>query len=144
MTIYYEIVGFTKEGAYIQKDYDYGCVPSDTEYVEGKNYKIYIYRITTTNVDGKVHEWSAREVKIFCENNGLRPVTEYYYGYAKDLYPELNINEHWTENFFEKLANDFYMEQDSPSCNNKVPHEGLVIKKENMARNKRFWEDHLG
>ena len=24
------------------------------------------------------------------------------------------------------------MECDSPSCNNKVPHEGLVIKKEDM------------
>lgn len=24
------------------------------------------------------------------------------------------------------------MEMDSPDCNNKVPHEGIVIKKENM------------
>lgn len=34
----------------------------------------------------------------------------------------------------EKLANDaqFYMERTSPSCGNKVPHEGIVIKIENM------------
>ena len=34
----------------------------------------------------------------------------------------------------EKLANDtqFYMEHTSPSCDNKVPHEGIVIKIENM------------
>lgn len=34
----------------------------------------------------------------------------------------------------EKLANDaqFYMERTSPSCDNKVPHEGIVIKIENM------------
>lgn len=34
----------------------------------------------------------------------------------------------------EKLANDaqFYMECTSPSCDNKVPHEGIVIKIENM------------
>jgi hypothetical protein len=25
------------------------------------------------------------------------------------------------------------MEKDSPDCNNKVPHEGIVIKKENMV-----------
>ena len=33
-----------------------------------------------------------------------------------------------------RLANDknFNMEMNSPSCNNKVPHEGLVIKIENM------------
>ena len=33
-----------------------------------------------------------------------------------------------------RLANDknFNMEMNSPSCNNKVPHEGVVIKIENM------------
>lgn len=65
---------------------------------------------------------------------GLRPVEEWYYGTAKALYPELNEAEHWNENFMEKLANDaqFYMERTSPSCDNKVPHEGIVIKIENM------------
>jgi hypothetical protein len=34
----------------------------------------------------------------------------------------------------ERLATDkrFYMEENSPSCNNAVPHEGIVIKKESM------------
>lgn len=136
MTLYYEIVGFLPNGGYIQKNYDYGCQqPSkDSEYIEGKHFKIYIYRITTVNVDGKIHEWSAHEVQIWCKNNGLRPATELYYGYAKDLYPDLDIKLHWSENFLERLANDknFYMELDSPDCRNKVPHEGIVIKKENM------------
>lgn len=136
MTAYYEIVGFLPNGGYIQKDYDYGCEqPTDNNYIEGKHFKIYIYRITTTNVDGKVHEWSAHEVQIWCKNNGLRPVKEFYYGYAKDLYKDLAPSEHWTENFLNKLANDknFFMELDSPDCKNKVPHEGIVIKKENMV-----------
>ena len=49
---------------------------------------------------------------------------------AKDLYPDLSPSEHWNENFINRLAEDpnFYMELDSPHCNNKVPHEGLVIK----------------
>lgn len=141
MTIYYEIVGFLPNGGYIQKNYDYGCLPplKDNEgniiYKEGKNFKVYIYRITTTNVDGQIHEWSAHEVQIWCKNNGLRPVVEFYYGYARDLYPELDVEQHWTENFLERLSNEtmFYMEKDSPDCNNKVPHEGIVIKKENMV-----------
>lgn len=135
MTAYYEIVGFLPNRNCIQKGYDYGCIqPTGDEYIEGKHFKIYIYRITTTNVDGKIHEWSAHEVQIWCKNNGLRPVTEFYYGYAKDLYKDLAPSEHWTENFLERLANDknFYMEMNSPECNNKVPHEGIVIKKENM------------
>lgn len=139
MTLYYEIVGFLPTGNYIQKSYDYGCVPpkqisigGTVDYKEGVNFKIYIYRISTTNVDGIVHEWSAREVQQWCKAKGLRPVDEFYYGYAKDLYKDLAPAEHWCENFLERLANDknFFMEMDSPDCNNKVPHEGIVIKKE--------------
>jgi hypothetical protein len=137
MTAYYEIVGFLPNGGYIQKGYDYGCIqPSkDEKYTEGKHFKVRIYRITTVNTEGQIHEWSAREVQIWCKNNGLTPVTEFYYGYAKDLYKDLAPSEHWTENFLERLSNDknFFMEMNSPSCNNKVPHEGIVIKKENMV-----------
>lgn len=136
MTIYAEIVGYLPSGGYIQKDYDYGCEPPipSGAYLYGKHFKIMVYRITMTNPDGIIHEFSAREVQQYCEYVGLTPVTQYYYGLAKDLYPELNEAEHWSENFISKLANDkrFYMEMNSPTCNNKVPHEGIVIKSENM------------
>lgn len=136
MTIYYEIVGFLPNGGYIQKNYDYGCVPpkENETYIHEKHFKIRVYRVTLTNVDGIVHEFSAREVQQWCKHVGLTPVTEYFYGYANDLYPDLNPSEHWTENFMARLANDknFNMEMNSPTCNNKVPHEGIVIKIENM------------
>lgn len=142
MTIYAEIVGFTPNGGYIQKNYDYGCVPPNgNEYIYGTNYKIMVYRITLTNVDGIVHEFSAREVQQWCNNKGLTPVIECYYGLAKDLYPELDVkSETWCNDFIEELANDgrFYMEKNSPDCSNKVPHEGLVIKKEDMMS--RAWK----
>lgn len=136
MTIYSEIVGFLPNGSYIQKNYDYGCVPpkNEQDYKPEVNFKVRIYRITLTNIDGQVHEFSAREVQQWCKTNGLIPVEEFYYGYAKDLYKDLNEQEHWRENFINKLANDknFYMELNSPDCTNKVPHEGIVIKKEDM------------
>ena len=136
MTVYYEIVGFLPNGGYIQKGYDYGCVPpvGDEKYTHEKHFKVRIYRVTVTNVDGVVHEFSAREVQQWCARVGLTPVDEWYYGIAMDLYPDLNELEHWNENFMQKLANDtrFYMERNSPSCDNKVPHEGIVIKIENM------------
>jgi hypothetical protein len=64
----------------------------------------------------------------------LVAVNQYYYGYADNLYPQLDPHEHWNENFLQLLANDknFHMECDSPTCDNKVPHEGVVIKVENM------------
>ena len=144
MSIYAEIVGYLPNGSYIQKDYDYGCVPpaiknfdesgmKEGDYVCGVNFKIMVYRITMTNVDGISHEFSAKEVQQWCVKKGLTPVVELYYGYAKDLYPELDTeSENWPIEFMEKMANDkrFYMEMRSPDCNNDVPHEGIVIKVE--------------
>lgn len=143
MTAYYEIVGYLPNGGYIQKNYDYGCVPpeKDEPYTPEKHFKVRVYRITLTNVDGYVHEFSPREVQIWCNECGLIPVSEWYYGYAGDLYPELYQDcngdrifpNDWYDQFLEKLANDseFFMEKNSPSCRNKVPHEGLVIKIDN-------------
>ena len=142
MTIYAEIVGYLPDGKFIQKSYDYGCRqprhPDD--FKEGTNFKVAVYRITLTNEDGVVHEFSPREVQVWCKNNGLRPVTEFYYGLARDLYPELDISTHWSENFVEKLANDknFFMEMNSPDCINKVPQEGIVIKIDDMKS--RGWK----
>lgn len=153
MTVYYEIVGYTNEGkAWMKrggKDMDYGCTPSTTEYIEGVNYKIYIYRITLTNVDGIVHEFSPLEVQTWCKNHNLRACEQFYYGPAGDLYPDLyqTINsedrlyvENWNMQFIEHLANDkdFYMEEYSPDCVNKVPHEGIVLKKDDMVS--RAWK----
>lgn len=150
MTAYYEIVGYLPTGAYIQKNYDYGCVPpkEGEPYTHEKHFKVRVYRITITNVDGVSHEFSAREVQQWCKQVGLTPVEEWYYGLAGNLYLDLrqDVNgepmypEDWNQLFWEKLANDknFFMECNSPSCNNKVPHEGLVIKKEDMIP--RAWK----
>ncbi len=131
-TAYYEIVGFLPNGQYIQKGFDYGCVPPkpNEDYTVGRHFRILIYRVTYTNVDGEVHEFSTQEVQQWCDKNGLYPVEQCYYGRAKDLYPDIDTAQHWNANFLERLANDknFYMELDSPHCKNKVPHEGLVIK----------------
>jgi hypothetical protein len=136
-TAYYEIVGFLPTGAYIQKNYDYGCVaPKEGEkYTPEKHFKVRIYRITYTNVDGDVLEYTTHQVQQWCEKAGLIPVEEYYYGKARDLYPDLNPSEHWNENFIDRLSNEvcFNMEQNSPDCRNRVPHEGIVIKIEDGA-----------
>ena len=141
MTIYYEIVGFLPTGKYIQKNYDYGCIPPEAgePFTHEKHFKVRVYRITMVNVDGYIHEFSAKEVQEWCKANDLIPVTEYYYGYAKDLY-NIPVDDNWTDAFWDTMANDknFYMERNSPSCSNKVPHEGLVIKKEDMRS--RAWK----
>lgn len=138
MTLYYEIVGYLPDGKEIQKGYDYGCAPSNRIYVLGKQYKIYIYRITMTNVDGMVSEFTPLQVIAWCNLNNLLGIDTLYYGYVKDLYGNPSKEEEDSEEFnynnwiIEKMSNDsrFYMEQNSPDCKHKVPHEGIVIKKE--------------
>lgn len=136
-TAYYEILGYLPNGGYIQKGYDYGCVPPEygEAYTPEKHFKVRIYRVTETNVDGNVLEYTTHQVKQWCNKVGLVPVEECFYGKAKDLYPDLDTTTHWNENFISRLSNDdnFYMEKNSPHCNNKVPHEGVVIKIEDGA-----------
>ena len=130
MTFYYEIVGFLPNGGAIQKDYDYGC--------EVTKHAIYIYRITSTNVDGKVIEFSAKQVQDFCKKNGLNAVPELYYGYAKGFTGIMPIKQEGNNIYLEDLEswrNHFlsaikinYNEKDCFMCNTEVPEEGCVIR----------------
>ena len=56
-------------------------------------------------------------------------VPELYYGKAKDLYSELSVESHWHQNFLEKLMED-YLEKDCEICSNKVPDEGIVLRRD--------------
>jgi hypothetical protein len=125
-TVYYEIVGFTKDGAYVQKDFDYGC---DIKYLPV--YKVYVYRITQTNVDGIITELQWNQVKQRCTELGVNYVPEIFYGKAKELLP--NIEQHWQENFLSMLQKLYVYDQDSAFCDNKVPEEGIVVRKEGFG-----------
>lgn len=128
MTIYYEIVGYLGDNSYIQKGYDYGCVPGE--------FTIYVYRITHTNVDGKVYEFTPDQLQMWCRGRGLKAVIPVYRGTVQDLMHDVRhyiYNEHWRDDFLEILRNEFDggIEKDCPYCNNKVPFEGYVIRKVN-------------
>lgn len=167
MTFYYEIVGFLPNGGAIQKDYDYGCVnplelwerdfiikkQGEEEYLncylKGKDDKksvaIYIYRITSTNVDGKVIEFSAKQVQDFCKKNGLNAVPELYYGYAKEFSDERMTKENWEIKFLDTIKQK-YNEKDCFMCSTPQPEEGVVIRIEGndfeayKAKSNRFYE----
>ena len=127
-SVYYEIVGFLPTGGYIQKPYDYGCTkPIDNKFEYGKNFKIFIYRVTTTNVVGQVHELSAKQVQQWCVSNGLTPVPELFYGTVSEYLK--SSEENWQETFLQKLAKNFWYNH-CKMCVNKVPNEGVVIRKE--------------
>ena len=138
LSLYYEIVGYLPNGGMIQKDYDYGC--------EVGEHAIYIYRITQTNADGKVFEFSAKQVQDWCHYKGLKAVPQLYYGYAQGVWTEKfeNVDE-WGDVFLDKIKHD-YNEKDCYICKNKVPEEGCVIRIEGLdfeaykQKSNRFYE----
>lgn len=132
LSFYGEAVGYTKNGAYIQNQYDYGCDP-------GK-FETYIYRITFTNASGKVFEFSTQQLKDYCNKFGIKHVPEFYYGRARDLF-DIPVDDNWNEIFVKKLS-DKYLEMDCDICVNKVPAEGIVLRREtsdiNVYKHKSF------
>lgn len=124
-TVYYEIVGYLPSKRAIQAKYDYGCLPGE--------HKIAVYRITKTGVDGDVVEYGWQAMKDRCKELNVDHVKELYFGKARDLFPELDVSEHWNQNFVQKLK-DTYLEKDlecNISC--KVPDEGIVLRVESKG-----------
>lgn len=122
ITIYAEIFGQTKTGSWVQNNYDYRVPPFEVDYN--------IFRITYTSFDGDVYEFTHEQVVRYCAKYGLKMVPVHYYGKAKDLFPELDVQNHWHENFVNKLM-ETYTGGNCKLCNNPVPREGVVIRRAN-------------
>lgn len=134
-TLYGEAVGYLPTGRGIQGKYDYGC--------DDNTYKIYVYRITVTNPDGKVIELDDMQIKEFCDKNGLLySDTFMYYGTVYDLYVKLHSkykpsesisydDRDWRDTLIALLQLE-YTEKDCYMCKNKLPEEGVVIRKQKL------------
>jgi hypothetical protein len=145
-TLYGEMLGYDKNGAMIQKGFDYGCVPDPTfrsqyplSHMEAPaRHSLEVYRITNTTPDGLVTELSYPEIAEFCEKAGLKPAHLMYYGTAAEWYMRYGITdvdvsnpEHWKLGFIRDLER-VYNEKDCFMCNNAVPEEGIAIRKESL------------
>ncbi len=146
MSMYTELVGYLPTGRHIQKDYDYGCIYDPVTYnyekmtpkemYDAKLFKIIVYRITYTSVDGKVFEMNSRNLQEYCISNGLVPVVEYFYGSVDEYLNRKNKVYRNSEEvdpddissiFLDTVTKD-YLEKISVHCNNEVPDEGIVIR----------------
>jgi len=134
ITLYGECVGFLPSGRAIQEAkgvaFDYGCAP--------KTYKLLVYRITSTNYDGKVIEFSWSQITDFCKTYGFEMPNTFYYGKAKDYFPQILVSQHWHENFLGLLTSTFMLDADCPYCNNKVPEEGIVLSVDNLFERRSY------
>jgi hypothetical protein len=129
-TLYYEILGYTPEGGWIQKDYPYGNTVG--------NCSIEVYRITSTNLDGFVTELSTSEIMEFCKKLGLTSSHLFFQGRAIDWLLEQGYKDRswddaeWEETFLKALEKEYTEKDCFKHLNSKVPEEGIVIRKESI------------
>lgn len=102
ISIYAEIVGNS-----IQRDL----------FTYNQDYGIHVFRITSTNVDGNVYEFSWEQVKEYCKKYELTHVQEYFVGKVK----EMVVND---DNLLDYLQRK-YLNKSYPDC---VYDEGIVIR----------------
>lgn len=132
-TLYGEIVGYTGGEKFIQKGYHY-CQEKGTN-------EFYCYRITVTNVNGRVIELNRLQINEMCERLGIKVTPMFFFGKAKDLYPEIQVDECWSANFLENLDNDERLGMNNVMCkynNKEVPSEGVVVRIESLIRPEPF------
>ena len=149
ISIYSELVGFTESGSGIQGLYDYGCSKPDNNgngvLFDGQNphYKMIVYRITYTKPDGNVIEFSWNQIKDYCKKHSLEHVKEFYFGRAGFINPgniltgtneyDESTLEEWRIALFDKLQTSFNMEKSCGHCKNKLPAEGIVLRKDGLS-----------
>lgn len=114
-----EVFGFTKSGKYIQKGYDYGCNSGELNYA--------VFNLTYTAPDGNVYVFSHPQLVEYCKKKNIPMPETFYYGKAKDLFPEISTDNHWHENFLAKLE-ETYLEKKCHLCKNDVYSEGVVLR----------------
>ena len=109
-TVYYEIVGFTHDGGPIMgvcdnkklKDkefvkkygektvFSYGCAPrpevtfGPDGMIEKPQSDIYVYRMTMTNEDGEVVEYTPDQMRHRCMYMGVKTVPVHWYGFIPE------------------------------------------------------------
>lgn len=113
-----ELVGWTPDGAAIQKNYTYG--------LPAKTCKLYVYRVAVVNEDGQIVDLSWDAVKEFCTNRGLAHVPELWRGQFDWALQDLN-NGVWTNRRFfdEGFVN-------CPSLEPGLVDEGVCVRFEGM------------
>ena len=136
-TIYGEIVGYSDQmtplmGIYNSDDkeikklygkditFSYGCKPTDVNQF-GNCFKVFIYRITLTNEDGYIIEYSWPQVKARCAELGLETVPEV-----------MRLEFIGADDLLKKIQP--YIDGPDP-LDNSHPREGLVIRVEHEEMN---------
>jgi hypothetical protein len=114
--VYGELIGWTKDGAPIQKNYTYQ-VPDGTA-------ELYVYRVAIVNGQGRVTDLTWDQVKEFCVNLGLKHVPELWQGEMQGL----SISAYLDASFYKEGFTDAVPLATESPCD-----EGICIRAEGLT-----------
>lgn len=104
--VYGELIGFTPDGAAIQKSYTYEAAPGKSE--------LYVYRVATINAQGTLADLSWDAVKEFCIARGLKWTPEmarFTFGIGDEgAFRDLNEVDTWIDDVMDTRYADHYDE----------------------------------
>lgn len=138
--IYYEVVGFTDSGTPIMskgnnkklgKDFvkqygeetvfSYGCSPDNSDAPQSD---LYVYRMTMTNEDGDVVEYSPDFMRYRCEQIGVKCVPEFVHVVLPDA--SYFVESYPVGEYVKEMAEQYY---DGPDPIGKTHvREGVVVR----------------
>lgn len=148
-TVYYEVVGFTDQGAPIMgnddntklndKDFikqygkttifSYGCSPNDENLPVSD---IYVYRMTMTNPDGEVVEYPPDFMRYRCEQMGVKTVPVFWRGIIPENTGSATDYTITAGEWIKNIAERYY---DGPDPIGKTHvREGVVIRITNKPK----------
>lgn len=148
-TVYYEVVGYTNDGgtimgtcsnkkAGLDKDFvktygettvfDYGCAVGES--------KLYVYRMTMTNEDGYVVEYSPDTVRLRCEQMGVETVPVFT-TFIIPTYGDTDLIDNSSAGEFVKMIAETYYDGADPIGKTHI-REGIVARIVNSATFKAF------
>ena len=121
--VYGELVGWTADGAALQKNYTYHLSLGECE--------LYVYRVAQINAQGHLADLSWDGVKEFCRARGLKWVPELYRTYPKNVEASL-------EAVIDAVLSDHHIrapwnEDPLPLSDKKTVDEGVCLRQEGLV-----------
>jgi hypothetical protein len=113
-----EVLGYTPKGSPVQKHYNYNCLPCESI--------LKVFRVYTIT-GGRRTILSYPQAQKFCDEHGINMVDTHYYGLAKDLFPDIPLDENWNRTFMRRASERFLEKEIKFQDGTKVANEGVVI-----------------
>lgn len=117
--VYGELIGWTPDGAPIQKNYTYRVPHSTSDF--------YVYRVAQINGQGIMTDLSWDQVKEFCRDRGIKHVPELWRGKHQDFNPDEWVDTNYHDALHGGYPDAVPLDDDSP-CD-----EGVCIRVDGIA-----------